>query len=63
MAGYTVEERGSRNSLEYRLFIKDGSGKAVSAMHDIPMTASEYFYANLLLLLDSYCSLSFKHSY
>jgi len=44
MAGYTVEERGSRNSLEYRLFIKDGSGKAVSAMHDIPMTASPGVY-------------------
>ena len=36
MSEYTVEERGSRNSLEYRMFIKDGSGKPVSAMHDIP---------------------------
>ena len=41
MADYIVEERGSRNSLEYRMFIKDGSGKPISAMHDIPMLASE----------------------
>jgi hypothetical protein len=41
MADYTVEERGSRNSLEYRMFIKDGSGNPISAMHDIPMLASE----------------------
>ena len=41
MSDYTVEERGSRNSLEYRMFIKDGSGKPISAMHDIPMLASE----------------------
>ena len=41
MAGYYCEERGSRNSLEYRLFFKDGSGKVVSPMHDIPMLASK----------------------
>jgi len=44
MAGYYCEERGSRNSLEYRLFFKDGSGKVVSPMHDIPMLASEGVY-------------------
>ena len=41
MAGYSSVERGSRNSLEYRLFFKDGSGKVVSAMHDIPMLSSK----------------------
>jgi len=44
MTEYTVEERGSRNSLEYRMFIKDGSGKHISAMHDIPMLASPGVY-------------------
>jgi len=37
MSAYTCEERACPNSLEYRLYIKDGSGKPVSAMHDIPM--------------------------
>ena len=46
MAGYTVDERGSRNSLEYRMFIKDGSGKPVSPMHDIPMLAGRFLYLN-----------------
>lgn len=40
MSGYTAEERGAPNSLEYRLFIKDGSGKVVSSMHDIPMKSA-----------------------
>jgi hypothetical protein len=41
MAGYTTEERGARNSLEYRLFLKDAEGSPVSAMHDIPMLAGD----------------------
>ena len=41
MAGYSSVERGSRNSLEYRLFFKDGAGKVVSPLHDIPMLASK----------------------
>jgi hypothetical protein len=41
MADYAIEERGSRNSLEYQMFIKDGSGKPISAMHDILLLASE----------------------
>lgn len=44
MASYTTEERGARNSIEYRLFFKDGEGNAISAMHDIPMLASEGVY-------------------
>ena len=44
MAGYTSVERGCRNSLEYRLFFKDGSGKVVSPMHDIPMLSGEGVY-------------------
>ena len=41
MAGYSAVERGCRNSLEYRLFFKDGSGKVVSPMHDIPMLSGK----------------------
>lgn len=44
MPGYTSVERGCRNSLEYRLFFKDGSGKIVSPMHDIPMLSGEGVY-------------------
>jgi nucleosome-remodeling factor subunit len=44
MAAYTTEEKGSRNSLEYRLFFKDSEGNPVSAMHDIPMLAGEGVY-------------------
>jgi len=41
---YTAEERGCRNSLEYRTFFKDSEGKLVSPMHDIPMLAGEGVY-------------------
>lgn len=41
---YTAEERGCRNSLEYRTFFKDASGNLVSPMHDIPMLAGEGVY-------------------
>jgi len=41
---YSVEERGAGNSLEYRVFFKDGSGKPISPMHDIPMLAGEGVY-------------------
>jgi len=44
MTGYSSVERGCRNSLEYRLFLKDGSGKAISPMHDIPMLSGEGVY-------------------
>jgi len=44
MTVYTVEEKGCRNSLEYRLFFKDGEGNPVSAMHDIPMLAGDGLY-------------------
>jgi len=45
MASYTIEERGSRNSLEYRLFIKDSTtGSPVSPMHDIPLAAKDGTY-------------------
>lgn len=44
MAVYTTVERGSRNTLEYRMFFKDESGKLVSPLHDIPMTAGEGVY-------------------
>jgi len=38
---YTFEERGSKNSPEYRGFFKDAAGNPVSPMHDIPMKAGE----------------------
>jgi nucleosome-remodeling factor subunit len=41
---FTSEERGARNSLEYRLFFKNESGQVVSPMHDIPMLAGEGEY-------------------
>jgi len=44
MTGYSSVERGCRNSLEYRLFLKDGSGKVISPMHDIPMLSGEGVY-------------------
>jgi len=44
MAGYSIEERGAPNSLGYRLYIKDGSGKLVSSMHDIPLKSGEGVY-------------------
>jgi len=44
MSGYTIEEKGCRNSLEYRVFFKDASGNHVSAMHDIPMLAADGIY-------------------
>jgi len=44
MSSYSVEERGAGNSLDYRVFFKDASGKAISPMHDIPMLAGEGVY-------------------
>ncbi|XP_023336794.1 inorganic pyrophosphatase [Eurytemora carolleeae] len=41
---YISEERGARNSLDYRLFFKNESGQVVSPMHDIPMLAGEGVY-------------------
>jgi len=41
---YTIEERGSRNSLDYRLFFKDSNGQHVSPFHDIPMMAGDRVY-------------------
>lgn len=34
---YTVEERGSPNTLSYRLFFKNEKGNYISPFHDIPM--------------------------
>ena len=41
MASVTTLERGSRNSVESRMFFKDASGNFVSPFHDIPMLASK----------------------
>ncbi|XP_005991421.1 inorganic pyrophosphatase [Latimeria chalumnae] len=38
---YSTEERGSSNTLSYRLFIKNPAGKYVSPFHDIPLYADE----------------------
>nr|XP_033799339.1 inorganic pyrophosphatase isoform X2 [Geotrypetes seraphini] len=39
--GYSVEERASLNSLEYRLFFKNAKGEYISPFHDIPLYADE----------------------
>ncbi|XP_067408806.1 inorganic pyrophosphatase [Emydura macquarii macquarii] len=39
MASYSVEERAAPNSLQYRLFFKNGKGQYISPFHDIPMYA------------------------
>lgn len=44
MAAYTTHEKGSKNTLEYRMFFKDESGKLISPLHDIPMLADEGVY-------------------
>jgi len=44
MSGVTTLERGSRNSVESRMFFKDASGNVVSPFHDIPMLSSEGVY-------------------
>lgn len=38
---YTIEERGARNSLDYRVYFKDASGNAISPWHDIPLFADQ----------------------
>ena len=42
MSGYQIEERGSKNSLDYRVFFKSEAGEPVSPLHDIPFKAGEY---------------------
>ncbi|CAK5031456.1 unnamed protein product [Meloidogyne enterolobii] len=39
MSQYTIAECGSRNSLDYRIFIKGPTGNLVSPWHDIPLYA------------------------
>jgi len=41
---YSSQQCGAKNSLEYKLFIKDAAGNPVSPMHDIPMKAGEGVY-------------------
>lgn len=36
---YTIEERGARNSTDYRVYFKDASGALISPWHDIPLYA------------------------
>lgn len=38
---YTVEERGSLNTLDYRVFFKSPQGAYISPFHDIPIWANE----------------------
>lgn len=38
---YTVEERGSKNTLDYRVYVKNADGHYVSPFHDIPAFANE----------------------
>ena len=36
---YSVQERGLTNTLEYRIFLRDASGRLISPFHDIPLFA------------------------
>merc|ERR1719345_169308 len=38
---YTIEEFGTKYTLDYRCFIKDAAGKVVSPFHDIPCWADD----------------------
>jgi inorganic pyrophosphatase len=38
---YTVEEHGSKNTLDYRVYFKNSDGQYVSPFHDIPAWANE----------------------
>lgn len=40
MSNYSVHQIGAKNTLEYRAYIKDPSGKIVSPFHDIPLFAN-----------------------
>lgn len=37
----TLEERGQKNTLSYRVYFKDEAGKFVSPFHDLPTFADE----------------------
>jgi len=41
MSEYSIEQRGSPNTLEYRMFYKNQAGDYISPFHDIPMTSEE----------------------
>ena len=41
MTNYTIEQRGSPNSLEYRVFYKNADGNYISPFHDIPLSSAE----------------------
>jgi len=38
-SSYSIEERGARNSTDYRVYFKDDKGNYVSPWHDIPLYA------------------------
>lgn len=40
MASFASEERGSANTLEYRVYYKNGEGQYLSPLHDIPWLVS-----------------------
>jgi len=41
MATFTKVEHGTKNTLDYRCYFKDASGKVISPFHDIPMYADQ----------------------
>ena len=43
MTSYSVEERGSKNSTDYKMFIRDPVGNLVSPLHDIPLSGGEKY--------------------
>jgi inorganic pyrophosphatase len=41
MSDYSIEQRGSPNTLGYRVFYKNAAGDYISPFHDIPLTSEE----------------------
>ena len=41
MSEYSIEQRGSPNTLEYRVFYKNQAGDYISPFHDIPLSSQE----------------------
>jgi len=38
---YSLEEKGTKNTLDYKIYYKDGEGNYISPMHDIPTWADK----------------------
>jgi len=43
MSGFTIEERGTVNTPDYRVFYKNDQGQVISPFHDIPLKNGDFF--------------------